>query len=158
MSWHHIVAERWRGTYKEMSQQHKKAFSLVEIMITIVLTAIIFLAIISGIIYILRGKQLAREHSMAQRQAAALVEQAYRSGLNNLAPYSGVPVLIDDNKTPDDPADDFMGTASLRMFNADDNSEIFTGVGYDMVIVQAMVEWTRGGKTYNVTMVAHRAP
>lgn len=135
-----------------------RAFTLVEIMITIVITLVVFLSIAAGMIYNQRAQKLARERSVAHREATRLLEEARRLSFATLTPIAGRTVLIDNNRTPDRTDDDILGQASLKIFRQSDSQELATAMGENFVVVQAEVRWTSGRRPRIVTVTTHFSP
>jgi prepilin-type N-terminal cleavage/methylation domain-containing protein len=146
-------------------QSTDTAFTLVEVMITIVIIAVVFLSVAGAMIYNNRTQKLARERSQAQREAGMLLEEARRFPFNQLNDVAQPnlflrTVRVDDNRTADQ-ADDVMGTARLRLFRRSDDVELpsSTGaLGEEFVRAQAEVEWTSGRRTQRVILVTDFAP
>lgn len=150
-----------------MKRNHERVygFTLVEILITIVIVAIVFLSVAGAMIYNNRTQKLARERSQAQREAAKLLEEARRFPFNQLNDVAQPQlfqrtVLVDDNRTADQ-GDDVMGTARLRLFRRSDGGELpsSTGArGEEFIRAQAEVEWTSARRTQQVILVTDFAP
>ncbi len=136
----------------------RTAFSLLEVVITVFIAAIMVLAIVAGIVYALQAQKMARERSMAQRQAAAILEEARRLTFGQLVPFDDRPVLVDDNREPDNEDNNLMGLASLRIYRAEDRVELQQADGQDLVLVEAEVVWESRGRERSVVLVAHFAP
>jgi hypothetical protein len=106
-----------------------------------------------------RAQKMTREHTLAQRQAASLLEEARRTNFRDLVPYSNHAVLIDNNRTPDDPSDDLMGRADLRIYRQTTGEELASAEGESYVSVQTIVRWNSPKHvTRRLTMVTHFSP
>lgn len=150
-----------------MKRRWNKAggFTLVEVLITIVIIAIVFLSVAGAMIYNSRAQKLARERSQAQREAGKLLEEARRFPFNLLNDVANPnlfqrTVLVDDNRTPNT-SDDVMATARLRLFRRSDGVELpsSTGaMGEEFIRAQAEVQWTSGRRTQQVILVTDFAP
>ena len=165
------------------SLRNRRAFTLVEVMITVGVAAVVLLAVVAGITFSTKAQKLAREHSLAQRQAAALIEEARSQPFRLLDNQIDDPerdedndlktrvVLIDDRRT-EDPEDNLTGIARLRLFREpgksgnlqeiSDATKIDTGSGVetieDYLIIQAEVTWESLGEERRVALLTHFAP
>ncbi len=129
-----------------------------EVVITVFLAAMLILSIMAGIIYSLQAQQMARERSLAQREAAAILEEARRLTFGQLTPFTDRAVLVDDNRDPDNEANNIMGLASLRIYRVEDGVELVRADGEDLLLVEAEVVWESRGRERSVVMVSHFAP
>lgn len=144
-----------------MTARYRRGFTLIEVMIAVFIAAIVFLAIMAGLIYVIKAQKIARERSLAQRQATAILENAKRLAFANLAAYSDRTVLIDDNRTPDDPTDDLVGKSRLRLYsfsNAGNHTEINEARSQEFIIAQSEITWKSMGKDRLVVFTSHMAP
>jgi type II secretory pathway pseudopilin PulG len=141
-----------------MTMKKGKAFTLVEILITVLVASVVLLSILAGLVYSLHAQKMARERTMAQREATILIEEARRLAFPFLVPVENREVLIDDNRTPDDDSDDLNGTASLKLYRLSDNTELASAQGETMILVQAVVTWNSMGRDHELTVISHFAP
>jgi type II secretory pathway pseudopilin PulG len=155
---------------------------LVEVFGTVVIAAVVTLSVISGIIFSVKAQKMAREHSMAQRQAAELIEETRSKGFRALTNQIDDAttdddgdartrmVLIDDRQT-DFKGDDLKGVARLKIFRADEGgfgteveSALIAAAGdesetiQDFLLLQATVNWESMGQPRQVTLVSYMAP
>ena len=144
-----------------MPVPRRKGFTLLEVMVAVLIASVLFMAVMAGLVYNMRAQKLARERSHAQRQAAIVLEKARRLAFPNLKPYSDEPVLVDDNRTPEDKSDDLMGKAQLRLYryvSGGSPVEIAQATGEDFIIAQAEITWQSAGQDRKVIFTSHLAP
>lgn len=137
-------------------KRRKRALTLVEVMMTMTITLILFLSMMGGIIYSIRAQKLAREHSAASRRAAMLIEEARRLTFQDLEPFSGRNILIDDNRTATT-RDDIRGTGELILAETN-GTRIPNAKTANYILVEARVRWSSMGAPRAVSVVTHFAP
>ncbi len=144
-----------------------KGFTLVEVMIAATIALVVSLAVASALYYNQKAQDIARQRTVAQRIAAALLEDARRQSFATLRPVEAFDVVVDDRRTPPaapgDPnapalADDIHGPAQLQLFRHSAGTELDVAAGEDFLLVQAQVRWTYAGKERVVTLNTHFAP
>jgi prepilin-type N-terminal cleavage/methylation domain-containing protein len=141
------------------NRTRRAGFTLVEVMMTVGITSGVLLCVAGGMLFNQRAQKMTREHTLAQRQAASLLEEARRTNFRDLVPYSNHAVLIDNNRTPDDPSDDLMGRADLRIYRQTTGEELASAEGESYVSVQTIVRWNSPKHvTRRLTMVTHFSP
>ncbi len=89
------------------------------------------------------------------------LESAFQTNVPNLNAYSDRTVLIDDNRTPDDPADDLVGKSRLRLYsfsNAGNHTEINKARSQEFIIAQSEITWKSMGRDRQVVFTSHLAP
>ncbi len=144
------------------NDRHNRGLTLVEVMITVTIVAILGLAILSTLIFGIHVKQAIRERNGASRVAADLMESTRRIPFANLSKQTFTDVVIDDRGTTDKTSDDVTATVNLQFFDLDENeaTETWTEVGTvanpvpldrSMIKAQVSVVWQPAGRRKSET-------
>jgi type II secretory pathway pseudopilin PulG len=144
------------------------AFTLVEVLITTLLTLILCLLITGGLLFVRGAQKYARERAGALRAATRLIEEARAKPFEDLIPVVDRPVTIDDSRTPTDTTDDLVGRGNLTLYHINevgDPETVYSTVGLGYIQVEAMVNWfpatartENSNAEKNVTIVTQFAP
>lgn len=133
-----------------------KGFSLVEVLITLAITAIAALGIISALVFSHRSEADLRQRNAAFREGSAVMESTKKSFFNKLSP-SVVDVLIDSKGTVS-PDDDLMGVAQLQFFDMNNIEVGGDGVAIpddgQMILARVTVRWVPPGRAGNEQSIA----
>ncbi len=120
------------------------AFTLVEILITTLLTLILCLLIAGGLLFVRGAQKYARERAGALRAATRLIEEARARPFEELVPVVDRPVTVDDSRTPTDTTDDLVGIGNLTLYHINDVGDpetVYSTVGLGYIQVEATVSW-----------------
>lgn len=118
----------------------RRGFTLMETVVTILLVTLIGLGIVSMLIYSRRYANLDRERNKAIAVAGRRMEQLKRAFIFDLAP-TVEDVLIDDNDTPNNDADDIRGKLEIMLKDKDGNAISGPPTGDERVQLEIVVTW-----------------
>lgn len=126
----------------------RAAFTLVEVLITVVLVVFMSVSIMGALAFGAYQKQSIRERNGAIRVAADLMESVKRTNFAYLEAQTFNDVVIDDRGTATT-SDNITATVTLRFFDEDDN-EVGTAstpmpLDMSMVRVEVTVTWNPVG-------------
>lgn len=139
---------RYPATMVSARQGKKRAFTLVEVIITALLVLFMSVSIMGALAFGAYQKQAIRERNGAIRVAADLMESVKRTNFALLEAQTFDSVVIDDRGTETD-GDNVVGVVTLRFFDENDN-EVGTAASpmpldLSMVRVEVTVSWNPVG-------------
>ena len=121
-------------------------FTLVEVMFTIVIAAIVSLATISSLSWSLQFQALQQQRAGAvtilQREMEELRQQLHPNLIGTHEEW------LDDNRTPDNPSDDIQCELTMTLYHAD-GTPFTTGeepTSHERITVELTLTWTPPGK------------
>lgn len=137
---------------KPIQLRRNQGFSLVEVMITIFIVAIVFLGTTSLIANNQQYNYLERERQGAQNRLAEHLEAIRATPYLYLAPYTEQ-VTIWDYGTDADPADDTVGVVTAELFDGAGTAITKTAEDYDLVTMRLTVTWNPRGRRNNTALI-----
>ena len=132
----------------------RDGFTLIEVMITVGIVAIVGLALVSGITYGIVVQQSIKERNSAMRAAAEIIEETKRAPFFSLTPITHSrndstldPVMtLDDRGTVTTEDDVVAESITLRFFNTDGSTVVTPVEDKRLVVAQARVQWRGAGR------------
>lgn len=131
-----------------MRQARRKAFTIIEVSLAVVLVVVMSLGIISMLLYSRSYAKLERERTGAITVATKKMEQVKRQFYKDLSP-STESVLVDDNQTPANTNDDVRGTMTVTFKSK--SGAVIPGAPPDnnVILVEIVVAWNPAGRLSN---------
>ncbi|MCB2154349.1 type II secretion system GspH family protein [bacterium] len=131
-----------------------RGFTLIEVMVTVGIVAIVGLAIVAGITYGVVIQQNIKERNSAMRAAAEVIEETKRTPFFSLAPITytknDVPldpvVTLDDRGTVSTDDDVLAESITLRFYNTDGTAATTPINERKLVVAKARVQWRGAGR------------
>ncbi|GAB4316209.1 MAG: hypothetical protein Kow0059_08650 [Candidatus Sumerlaeia bacterium] len=128
----------------------KRAFTLIEAMVTVVLIVILGVTIITVLIQTFRTHQLERERVVALNAASRRMEELKRQLFSTLSPSTSQ-LTLDVHNTPTNAADDISATMRVVLRDRSGNT-ISAPVSNNAVRLEVTVEWNSQSKLHAQTV------
>lgn len=142
-------------------KESTEGFTLIEIMITVGVASLVIASIIAALVFNSYYSRMQELHSKAMNLAARTVEDLRRTPFNQLQGYTQ-DVVIDDNRTPDNSADDVSGVLTVEYRSKHGVPLASPPTTDDRVDVVVTVAWSGAGRlsgrTYKQSLVTYFVP
>ncbi len=138
---------------------HRRGFTLIEVLVASAMTALVALAILAGIIYNVRVRALAREHTQATRLLTQVMEEFRHRQYSDLINVVPGTLVLDDNGTPDYNTDDITATVTLTFYDYATGT-VSTDLPLDtLLVIEAEARWQspNTGKFHSTIMVTQHS-
>ena len=124
-----------------MQSYRKSGFTLVECLIAVAITAVLFLATLSALSFARMNNAIEQERTRAHQIVCSAMD--YQQGyLNHEHISSTSQATVWDNGTPDDPDDDTVGTLEIEIRDPDTNDVITSVTGNRMILIETTLTWS----------------